>query len=218
MFLIACTDDASTTVQTDTPASDSTATAVVADKSVPVDHYQPEGLDKMSIIRRDIEGKIENMSAPEVTELLGIDILGDENDMYNGDYGSGLSKEGEQPHGPFSFSTTAPETKHGAWHLYRYDGEMSYGKPAGDWTVIYMNYVDGKPVENVTISIPFKNEACGSAQVQGQLHPLIKNSNQTIELEGNCTAQAAFDLAKKVIDSRVRTMEEKKALKAKAEK
>lgn len=218
MFLIACTDDTSTTIQTDTPASDSTATAVVADPSVPEDHYQPESLDKMSIIRTTLELPIENMTAPELSALFGNAILGDESDIYNGTYSSGVSKEGKLPNGTFSFSTDAQKSKNGTWHLYHYNGAMSYGKPAGDWVVGYMNFVDGKTVEKVTISIPFKNETCGAAKVQGQLHPLIKDSNHSIELEGDCTAQAAFDLAKAIVDARVKTMEEKKALKAKAEK
>lgn len=214
MILIACSDDTSTPVQPETPAADSTVTAAVSDPDVPQDHYQPEGLDKTSIIRKSREYKIKNMSAADLSELFGITIMGDENDIFNGTYGNGLSKGGEQPHGAFTFGTTAPDSKSGTWHLIRYDGEMSYGKPAGEWKVGYMNYKNGKTQQNLIITIPFRNEICGQVRVKGQIHATIDLSDQLVDTEGACTAEAALEMALAEAQRKVAITEEKKAKKA----
>ena len=123
IILIACADDTNTPGQAETSAVDSTSTAVI-DPDVPAGHYQPIALDKLSIIRKSIDHKIDKMTAEELSEIFGIPILGDENDLYSGTYQIGRSKEGEQPHGKFTFNTEAPETKEGTWHHFRYNGDI----------------------------------------------------------------------------------------------
>ena len=211
MILIACADDTNTPDQPETSVVDSTSTAVVVDPDVPEGHYQPIALDKFSVIVESREYKIDNMTAEELSEIFGIPILGDENDLYSGTYGIGRTKKGEQPHGEFAFNTETPETKEGTWHMFRYDGEMSYGKPAGEWKVLYMNYENSKPAQNLTITIPFKDESCGEALVKGQIHQTIALSEQVVNTEGTCSAAAALEIAMKEAQRRVDAVADKQA-------
>jgi hypothetical protein len=215
MILIACADDTNTPGQGETSAVDSTSTAVV-DPDVPAGHYQPIDLNKLSIIRESSDHKIDKMTAEELSEIFGIPILGDENDLYSGTYGIGRAKEGEQPHGKFAFNTKTPESKEGTWNFFRYNGEMSYGKPAGEWKVLYMNYENSKPAQNLTITIPFKDESCGEILVKGQIHQTIALSEQVVNTEGACSAAAALEIAMKEAQRRVDAVADKQEkLKAK---
>lgn len=210
MIMIACTDEPSAPVQTDTPAVDSTATAKMTDPDVPANHYQPEELDKHSIIRKTRDTEIKEMTPSQLAEIFGMEIVGEESDLYSGNYERGIAKDGEHAHGAFSFQTKAPKTKEGTWHLYRYDGEMSYGKPAGDWKVIYMDYVESKPQQNLTITIPFTDETCGEVRVEGQILDEIALSDQQIDTGGNCSVATAVKMAMAEAQKRVDVKNAKK--------
>lgn len=216
LIFVACDSGDPVVDEPETPVVDSTTVENVEEPDVNEGNYTPENLDRMTTVIDEFKVEFKNLSAAALTDSLGIDIIGDEKTMYSGYYSMGRSKTSLLAHGDFAFTTEAPKSKKGTWTLYGYQGSMSYGKPAGEWSCRIMDFVDGKPHVSAAFAIPFVDGVCGKSRVVGQIHKVLTSSDLEVESPAaGCSLENIYDAALDMVSDKIKMREEK--LKAKAE-